>query len=134
EGRRIFLNSVRWAADPQQSGLSGVVTGPDGQPVTHAVVELLGTNWRAEADEDGAFELAVAPGEYTLRYTAFGYVTVERAVTLGPGQTADASLELQVADVGSISGVVTSAGTGARLPDVSVTLRGTPFRTATGPD
>jgi outer membrane protein assembly factor BamB len=134
EGRRIFLNSVRWAADPQQSGLSGVVTGPDGQPVTHAVVELLGTNWRAEVDEDGAFELAVAPGEYTLRYTAFGYVTVERAVTLGPGQTADASLELQVADVGSISGVVTSAGTGARLPDVSVTLRGTPFRTATGPD
>src|SRR5690606_4960757 len=83
---------------------------------------------------DGTFELAVAPGEYTLRYTAFGYVPVERTVTLGPGQTADASLELQLADVGSISGVVTSADNGARLADVGVILHGSPYRTTTAAD
>src|SRR5690606_26127617 len=50
------------------------------------------------------------------------------------GQTAEASLELQLADVGSISGVVTSADNGARLADVEVTLHGTPYRTATAAD
>jgi outer membrane protein assembly factor BamB len=134
EGRQIFLNSVRWAADPQQSGLTGVITDPDGEPITHALVEVLGTNWSSATDADGAFEIAVAPGEYTLRYTAFGYVTVERTVTLGPGQAADASTALELGVVGSVTGVVTSAGDAAPLPDTRVRLHGSPYETFTGTD
>lgn len=134
EGQQIFLNAVRWAAEPQQSGLAGLVTDPAGEPVPDAVVEVVGTHWRAVTGDDGTFTLGVPPGEHTVRYQGFGYVPVERTVTLAAGVTADGSQQLEVGDVGSITGVVTSTEDAAPLPDTRVDLLGSPYETVTGAD
>jgi outer membrane protein assembly factor BamB/subtilisin family serine protease len=140
DGQQIFLNAVRWAAAPGLGGLTGAVTDRNEEPIPSATVELLGTNWRAVTGENGGFEIGVPPGDYTVRYTAFGYLPVERAVTVGPDQVLDISVQLEVGEVGAITGVVTSGGDGGGveltaagdpLAGVEVTLHGTPYRTVT---
>ncbi|MGH3683166.1 MAG: carboxypeptidase regulatory-like domain-containing protein, partial [Natronosporangium sp.] len=144
EGGQIFLNAVRWAADPGLGAFTGTVTDPAEQPLPQAEVEVVGTNWRAVTGPDGEFEIGVPAGEHTVRYRAFGYATVERVLTVGAGQARDVSAQLEVGTVGTISGVVTpdegDGGIGtaqvgtASLAGVSVTLRGTPRRTVTAAD
>ena len=154
DGQQIFLNAVRWAAAPGMGGLAGAVTDLNEEPIPDAVVEVVGTSWQATTDPTGQFEIGVPPGEYTVRYRAFGHVTVERAATIAPDQVLDASVQLAVGQVGAITGVVSSGGegggvelpgtggageaapaaTGDPLPGTQVTLRGTPYRTVTGPD
>ncbi len=133
QGQRIFLNAVRWAAAPGVSGLVGTVTDPAGQPIPQATVEVAGSNWSAVTDSDGVFEIGVSAGEHTLHYSAFGYVDGQRTVTVAPDETADASVELEVGDVGGIAGVVSSAEDGA-LDGARVDLLGTPYQTHTAPD
>jgi hypothetical protein len=132
-GEQIFLNAVRWAAAPGMGGFAGTVTDRNEQPIPDAHVEVLDTNWRAVTDAEGGFEIGLPPGEYTVRYTAFGYVTAERTVTITADQTTDGSAALAVGDVGAIRGVVTSSE-GGTLAGVEVTLRGTPRRTVTADD
>jgi outer membrane protein assembly factor BamB/subtilisin family serine protease len=143
EGQQIFLNAVRWAAAPGQAGFTGTVTNAAEEPIPDAVVEVVGTSWQAITDQTGSFEIAVAPGQYTLRYRAFGHVTTERVVMVGADQVRDVSAQLEVGVVGAIAGVVSSrdsgggvgvTATGDPLAGVQVTLRGTPYRTTTGPD
>jgi outer membrane protein assembly factor BamB len=143
QGQQIFLNAVRWAAAPGQAGFTGTVTNLAEEPIPDAVVEVVGSSWQAVTDETGSFEIAVPPGEHTLRYRAFGHVTTERVVILGADQVRDVSAQLEVGVVGSIAGLVTSreggggigvTATGDPLAGVLVTLRGTPYQTRTGPD
>jgi outer membrane protein assembly factor BamB/subtilisin family serine protease/protocatechuate 3,4-dioxygenase beta subunit len=140
DGQQIFLNAVRWAAAPGMGGLAGAVTDLDEEPVPAARVEVLGTSWQAVTDATGQFEIGVPPGDYTVRFSAFGHVPVERAVTILPDQVLDASTQLAVGQVGAVTGVVTSGGDGGGvelaaagdpLPGTQVTLRGTPYRTVT---
>lgn len=143
DGQRIFLNAVRWAADPGMGGLVGTVTDADGHPIPHAVVEVVDTHWRAQVDDRGGFRIGVPPGEYTVRISAFGYQPQERTVTVGPHQVRDLSTSLTLGTVGAITGVVTSDGgsgignPGAgvtALPEVEIRLRGTPYTTVTDAD
>jgi outer membrane protein assembly factor BamB/subtilisin family serine protease len=133
DGQRIFLNAVRWAAAPGMGGFTGTVTDLNETPIPDATVEVVGTHWRAVTSDSGAFELGVPPGEYTLRYQAFGYVTAERAVTVAADQRLDVSASLTVGEVGAVSGVVTSSE-GGPLSGVRVALHGTPHETLTGAD
>jgi len=59
--------------------IKGVVTDKEtGKPITGASVMLVGTNQGAMTDPDGKYIIMfIEPGEYTLRYTAIGYRTVE---------------------------------------------------------
>ena len=143
DGQRIFLNAVRWAANPGMGGFSGTVTDPDGQPIPHATVTVLDTHWRTGVNANGSFELGVAPGEYTVRVEAFGHLPQERTVTVGPDQVLNLSAQLTVGQVGSITGTVGSGGAGGiddpqpgltALPEVEIRLRGTPYTTTTDAD
>jgi protocatechuate 3,4-dioxygenase beta subunit len=130
DGQQIFLNAVRWASDPGMGGFTGTITDAGGQPIPDATVEVTGTNWSAVTDANGAFEVAVPPGAYTLRYQAFGYVGQQRTLAVGPDQVVDASAQLDVGDVGTITGVVSSPDDGS-LAGVRVDLLGTPYQTVT---
>ncbi|QSB16300.1 carboxypeptidase regulatory-like domain-containing protein [Natronosporangium hydrolyticum] len=132
-GQQIFVDAVRWAADPAQSGLAGTVTDPDGVPIPDAVVEVADSHWQAVTDDAGRFEIGVPPGEHTLHYTAFGYQPAQRTVTVAAGTTVDVSAELELGEVGTIDGVVTSEIDGAPLAGTTVELLGTPHQTVTGP-
>ncbi len=141
-GQQIFLNAIRWAASPQLGVFQGTVADPDEEPIEGAVVEVEGTEWSATTDAGGSFAVGVPPGEYTLTYEAFGYVGDERELTVEAGQTVDASIQLDVADVGAIEGTVTSSGNGidpdasptTTLEGVEVRLTGTPLTTVTDED
>jgi outer membrane protein assembly factor BamB len=143
DGGRIFLNAVRWAAEPQLSRITGTVTDPDSEPIPEAHVEVVDTHWEVTSDGDGHFALGVPAGDHTLRISAFGYVSQELEVSVGPGGSVDASVELELAEVGTITGTVTSSGDGvdpgdviplSALEGVEVTLRGTPLSTVTDAD
>ncbi len=144
EGGRVFLNAVRWAARPGLAPVTGTVTDPGGEPVTHAVVEVAGHGWRGEADEQGRWRLGLPDGEYTLTVSAHGYLPVERAVTVTDGAAQEVDVRLEVGDAAQLSGVVTGvdgagAGTGGPsataegqpLPGATVRLLGTPLTTIT---
>ncbi|PSP91687.1 hypothetical protein BRC87_02035 [Halobacteriales archaeon QS_4_66_20] len=53
------------------SGFTGTVTGPDGEPVTDGTAELDGFN--VELDEDGSYTLRETEGEYEVTADGFGY-------------------------------------------------------------
>ncbi|HEY8475127.1 MAG TPA: carboxypeptidase regulatory-like domain-containing protein [Natronosporangium sp.] len=132
-GRQIFLNAVRWAADPGLGELTGAITDLAGEPIRFATVEVLDTDRRTTVAEDGSFSLAVPPGDYTVRVSAFGYVPQELPVTVAAGQVLDLSTRLALGSNGAINGTVTAQG-GGPLGGVSVILHGTPYRTVTEPD
>ncbi len=140
-GQRIFLNAVRWAAAPQLGVFSGTVTDTDDEPITHATVEVVDTPWSVTTEEDGAFEIGVPAGSHTLRYEAFGYVGDERELSVDAGRATDASIELEVGDVGTIEGTVRSRGDvdpdaspQSTLEGVEIELVGTPLTTTTDAD
>ena len=96
----IELGVVRGGA------IHGRITNDDGDPVAGALVHavmsgelaprrpILGTDV-AESDSDGAFELRVPEGRYTLRVSHPQYATLDdRALSVAAGQHASTSFEL----------------------------------------
>ncbi|MGH3386950.1 MAG: carboxypeptidase regulatory-like domain-containing protein, partial [Nocardioidaceae bacterium] len=131
-GERLYADAVAWAADPGLGGVEGVVTGAEGAPVS-GTVSVVGTEQEAATGADGRFTLPLPVGDYTVRVEAFGYRTVERAVTVDAGGITAADVALTpLADVGTVTGTVTVDG--APVADAAVRLVGQPRSTTTGPD
>jgi outer membrane protein assembly factor BamB len=112
-GRQIFLNAIDWAASPGLGAVAGRVADAAGAPIDSAQLRLVETGKTGAAAADGSYVIPQAPGDYTLEVRAFGYRTREIPVTIEAGRTTQLDVELALADVGSIAGVVTSR------PDVS---------------
>ncbi|MCS6917144.1 MAG: TonB-dependent receptor [Chitinophagales bacterium] len=94
---RCFVASILLAASysaAAQGLLRGTVTAA-GDPVIGAVVQvgLQGT----VTDEQGRFQLTLAPGNYTVRFSHVGYSTLEMAVAIADKQEVDLSVVLQPA-------------------------------------
>ncbi|MCS6991631.1 MAG: TonB-dependent receptor [Chitinophagales bacterium] len=76
---------------PEAWGQGGIIRGvvydkEDGEPLIYTNVILKGTNWGAQTDEQGIYNIANIPaGTYTLWCTQLGYDTVEVSVTVKPG-------------------------------------------------
>lgn len=73
--------------------VTGHVVDNVGQPVAHAIVEIteLGTSVTSAAD--GAFQLTVAPGRYTLAVRRPGFAPGVREISVGPA-AAHAAVEI----------------------------------------
>ncbi|HYI66179.1 MAG TPA: carboxypeptidase regulatory-like domain-containing protein, partial [Candidatus Limnocylindrales bacterium] len=71
--------------------VSGVVSGPDGEPIAGVRVFMDGSELLTETDEDGAYELGGLPAEATLVYKVAGYRLVE--LTVGDELERDVTME-----------------------------------------
>lgn len=85
DGRPIFDGKANVALSPTM--LTGQVTqSSDGQPITNAVVQVLGGENKTVTDKDGNYALSpLLSGTPNIRASAKGFVAVTKKVTLSKG-------------------------------------------------
>src|SRR5687767_561713 len=105
----LFVSFAAWAAG--EGSVEGRVRNAGGEPVSDAVIELVGQSQRWKADANGAFSAALPPGDQRLLVTSARYGMAIAPVRVEAGQTA--SLDVQLSPVYRDE-VVVSAGTEAR--------------------
>lgn len=114
--------------------LTGKVTDAStGAPIPGAEVTIQGKDFIGRTDASGTYAIADIPnpGEYTVKFTADGYVG--KSFTMGASpwlQTMDISLSKRVT-TGSLTGTVIDAATSLPLAGVAVTLTSDSSKTAT---
>jgi hypothetical protein len=84
-------------ARAQSGSVQGlVVDAESGRPLAYSAVTLVATGLERFSDESGRFVLAgLRPDRMILRVRHIGYAPMETEVTVGPGQTVDARIELR---------------------------------------
>ncbi|MCI0446505.1 TonB-dependent receptor [bacterium] len=84
-------------ASAQTGSITGKVTDDEGIPLPGATIEIVGTQLKATADQEGVYTLADVPaGEHTVRAMTYSYRSVTAQVTVTAGQTASQDFALQV--------------------------------------
>lgn len=143
---RLVAASVRYRAASRDVVLSDaadckqldIKLGPAGQPVTGHVFDVSGgpikgalvigratvgpptTTALATTNEDGRYELAVAPGDYTMAVRHPQYVGIERGLAVRGATTFDAVLT----PGGEVRGVVLTRDKREPVAGARVTIRG----------
>jgi uncharacterized repeat protein (TIGR01451 family) len=110
-----------------------VVQAGSGQPVAGAIVEAVsrqsGRGGKAVADEDGFYDLALAPTVYDLTVSAFGYEPAEiRGVAVVTGTATEMDFSLVPLPTGILQGRITDGGTGEPVT-ATITVLETPVET-----
>ncbi|MFO7999492.1 MAG: carboxypeptidase-like regulatory domain-containing protein, partial [Bacteroidales bacterium] len=73
---------------PSPGILSGIVTGPDNQPLRHVHVGFVGTQLGTSTDEEGKFALeGISPGVYVLSASMVGFQDFRQEVRIRAGET-----------------------------------------------
>ena len=90
----LLLTLTTTAASPLRlAARTGRVVGhvrtPDGKPISHAQVFIVGTAINALSDSTGGYLIAAAPeGEVQLRAASIGYKSSQATSTVRAGRTA----------------------------------------------
>ena len=114
--------------------LTGKITDAStGAPIPGAEVTFQGKDFTGRTDSSGTYAIAdiPVPGEYTIKFTADGYVG--KSFTAGASawlQTMDIALSPQVTK-GSLAGIVIDAATSLPLPGATLSLISDPTLTVT---
>lgn len=100
----------------QQGTISGQVTDQvSSQPIAGARVILVGTTLTAQTNAEGRYRLGdVRPGQVTLRVSAIGHGSVNRPVTLAPGEDRVEDVALSVEPYSLDEIIVTATGDQAK--------------------
>jgi TonB-dependent SusC/RagA subfamily outer membrane receptor len=94
--------------DAQQRTVTGRVVSEVDQPLQTVIVEVVGTSFQAQTNQDGRFAIQAPAGEVTLRFQNFGLQT--QTVTLSGGtSTVQVTMAYDVLNIGGI--VVTGQAT-----------------------
>lgn len=101
-------------------------------PIPGAAAVLVGTGKTATADGSGHYSLSHDPGNYTARFSAFGYDSLDTAVLLQQGLTGTQNAALTPQPAGVVSGTITDAGTIAGIAGASVVAVSTPRSATSG--
>ncbi len=115
------------AVRPARTGtVRGVVTSESmGEPLSDAVVELVGTQWSTLTDEEGRYTLAeIPPGDYQLSVYLIGFGEAARDVRVVSGETVEMDIALST-DAVSLAGVSVVAET--RVQQEMREVRQSPF-------
>jgi hypothetical protein len=136
QAETLFHNALRWTLDapPLAADVRGTVrSSATGAPIasTVSIVET-GAQVAGRAG-DGSYLVALQPGTWTLRISAFGHGSVTRTVTVAAGDRPTVDVTLTADGAGRIAGTVTGTA-GAPVGGASVTLEGTPLATTTAAD
>jgi choice-of-anchor B domain-containing protein len=106
--------------------LEGMVTdSTTGLPVNGAVVKLLTTNIQTATNFTGNYTMGTADSNtYDIEVSAFGYQTKTYAgINLSNGITTVLNMEINKLPTVSVSGSITSQGTGAPVPNAKIRIR-----------
>ena len=74
----LFLSLTSFAG-----GIKGRIKGDDGNALTFASIFVKETNSGAATDTNGNFEIALAPGTYTVLFQYLGFETLTRTIEVG---------------------------------------------------
>lgn len=113
--------------------ITGTVVDDHGNPLGSSITieELEKT---VQADEQGQFALEARPGTYTLKVSYYGYKQVLDEINLVSGYEVNRSYELEEAELGSVTGVITDNRTGEVLEDVKISIPEANLETSTNND
>ena len=79
-----------------QTGLRGTVKSAQGEVLPYAAIIIKGTSLGTITNAEGVYEIALAPGSYTVVFQFLGFQSVQKSVEVGTGfATLDATLEEQ---------------------------------------
>jgi subtilisin family serine protease len=107
--------------------VAGTVTeSGSGSPLPGALVDVLGDPRSAITDLSGDFSMFLPAGDWTLEYSAFGYVTTTQNVTVVADGVVDASIALAIAPQAVVSGTVFDFE-GATVDGATITVLDTPL-------
>lgn len=117
-GKLRMLSAVSEAMDEMGSVAGTVTENPSGDLLEDVRVTIPGAQpvW---TDENGEYEIYLAPGTYTGAFEKFGYQPVFRNIDIIAGQVDEGSLTLSLAANATIV-VTVHDPNGARTPDVQV--------------
>ena len=120
----------------QAGTLQGIVQD-DKTPLPGVSVAITATDGAAlqfETDADGRFQARLQPGIYALRTSPFGFVPISvENLTVTANQATTQDLSLTQLPAGTVSGIVTQAGSNAPLT-ATITVLDTPLAVETDED
>lgn len=82
-----------------QAFISGKIIATDGEVMDFATVQIKGTATGTRPDGQGIYQLHAEAGTHVLVFRAFGYTTMERAVTVRPGERLKLNVEMSPEEV-----------------------------------
>lgn len=88
----LFLSSFSFA---QTFVVEGVIKDTENHPVPFATVFIKGTTIGTSANGNGQYTLKVKPGKYEISYSAVGFKSSVKAVTVNDNVTIDATLSVE---------------------------------------
>jgi len=107
--------------------IAGTVTeSGSGNEIVGAFVDVLGDPRAAFTDANGEFAMFLPAGEWTIEYSAFGYVTTQQNVTVVAENVTDASQALVLAPQALVSGTVYDFE-GSTVDGATITVVDTPL-------
>lgn len=121
----LFGTAIPVRADAQAQGaIAGqVVAQPSGAPLAGANIIVQGVAFRTTTDAQGRFRIQGIPaGQYTVTASFIGRETVNRAVAVAAGQTANVTFTLSPAAVALEGLVVTATGREQRQREIGATV------------
>lgn len=88
-----------------ESSLGGTITNPDADPIANTLVTIQGTDLLTYSNTQGEYEFSyLAPGTYTVKYSAFGYIV--DSITLDISDHATQDMVLAYLPKATLEGVV----------------------------
>lgn len=79
-----------------QTGLRGTVKTKQGEALPYAAIVVKGTSAGTITNAEGRYEIALAPGQYTIVFQYLGFQTIQKLIEISTGYaTLDATLEEQ---------------------------------------
>lgn len=100
----------------QNRQVSGTVTDGNGAAIPGARVTVTPTSQTAATNSDGAYQLTLAPGTYTVKVEAAGFGTVETQTTIPADRTRYLDVTLAPASQGSVPVIVTTVDAASSRP------------------
>jgi len=93
----LFCSLLAASSTSANPILRGRIVDANGAPVAGAVLEIKGTKLRTTSDEDGAYQVELPPGSYTLGVKRIGYSAEERRIRVPGPETEGEGLNLTLA-------------------------------------
>ncbi|GAB3993102.1 DUF5686 and carboxypeptidase regulatory-like domain-containing protein [Spirosoma daeguense] len=92
----FFLSHISIATAQNTTGLRGTVKNSKGDPLPYAAIIVKGTPNGTISNDEGRYEIALAPGKYDIVFQYLGFQTIQKPIEVQTGfTTLEVTLEEQ---------------------------------------